>query len=232
MKKTLLVIGLGVLLSACGTVSAKKDSCSKSGKCSMEFAKKDFKGKKAWNKCGKADCKCHKKAWKKATTKKCPNCKPFKNTPCVKPMPVKKVEEVVLKPMPTHIKDLEAVAIVKETDKGIKLTFNDPILFATNSDAILEASKKEVVKIAKVLAQHPNAKTVVEGYTDNTGDAGYNLQLSERRARTVANLLIKEGVKAENVTAVGFGIANPVDTNDTKEGRLNNRRVELDITTK
>ncbi len=234
------------------------EECNKKGVCSDEclVIVKEAKGKKmdkrAWGKRGmmgpgpackcdpmkKGSCPMMGKDMMDKKFKKCPNCKPFKATECVKPMPMRaaapapvKPVEVVVKPMPTHVDDLKAVAAVKETDKGIKLTFNAPILFNTNSDVMKEESKPEVAKIAKILAKHPNAQTVVEGYTDSMGDPAYNKDLSERRAKSVVNALIADGVKAENVSAKGFGATNFIDTNSTSAGRANNRRVELDITT-
>ena len=82
------------------------------------------------------------------------------------------------------------------------------------------------------MKKYPNAKVTVHGYTDSLGNPAYNVDLSQRRAQAVANALAQRGVKAENVTAVGHGAANPVATNDTVAGRRMNRRVELEIENK
>lgn len=71
------------------------------------------------------------------------------------------------------------------------------------------------------------APVTVAGYTDATGPEAYNQQLSERRANTVANHLSEQGVDLNNITVVGHGEANPVASNDTKEGRAENRRVTI-----
>lgn len=70
-------------------------------------------------------------------------------------------------------------------------------------------------------------KISVVGHTDSTGDYSYNVRLSERRARAFASALVKEGIAANRLTAVGVGPQSPVATNDTPEGRAQNRRVEL-----
>jgi len=86
-----------------------------------------------------------------------------------------------------------------------------------------------VQDIANVLKKYPNAKVQVAGYTDNTGDAAYNKDLSARRAKAVVNQLVADGVPAANLSSVGYGIENPVATNKTAAGRAENRRVELNV---
>lgn len=134
---------------------------------------------------------------------------------------------------PAAHEELAKVATVQKTDKGTtRLSFNTPILFDTNSPNMQSVSKPEIAKIAKVLKEHKDVHVVVEGYTDSTGNAAYNVDLSERRAKSVADELIANGVQPANVSYKGYGAANPIASNDTKEGRAKNRRVELDITTK
>ena len=74
---------------------------------------------------------------------------------------------------------------------------------------------------------YPDLKLQIEGYTDSTGSVEHNQELSERRAATVRDFLIGQGVNINNVSAQGFGPANPVASNDTREGRQMNRRVDL-----
>src|SRR6185369_8732474 len=80
------------------------------------------------------------------------------------------------------------------------------------------------------LKQHADVDVSVDGYTDSTGSESYNLALSQRRARTVADYLGKGGIAATRLQVKGFGEANPVASNDTEDGRAQNRRVELKIT--
>ena len=70
---------------------------------------------------------------------------------------------------------------------------------------------------------------VVKGHTDSSGTESYNLNLSEERAENVRKYLVAEGVSASRVTAIGFGEAYPLVSNDTSSGRQQNRRVELEI---
>ncbi len=128
-----------------------------------------------------------------------------------------------------------ALASVGNTSREgnvINLKFKEPIHFAYNSDKIAASSNKDLEATANVLKKYPNNKVTVKGYTDSLGDPLYNIDLSQRRAQAVANALVERGVKAENVTAVGFGSANPIATNKTSAGRAQNRRVELQIEVK
>ena len=79
------------------------------------------------------------------------------------------------------------------------------------------------------MKKYPDNTVRVAGYTDSLGDPNYNVDLSQRRAKAVAMELVKEGVPAKNVSFIGYGAANPVATNKTRQGRAQNRRVELEI---
>lgn len=103
------------------------------------------------------------------------------------------------------------------------------VTFATNSANIASNFYSPLNSIASVLVQYPETRIVVNGYTDNTGAASYNLDLSQRRADSVRNYLISQGVASFRVTSVGHGINNPRATNSTAEGRAENRRVEIQI---
>ena len=80
-----------------------------------------------------------------------------------------------------------------------------------------------------VLKKYDRTAINVNGYTDSTGSADYNEQLSQRRANSVGNYLIQSGVGANRISAVGFGESNPIASNSTPEGRAQNRRVEVQI---
>jgi outer membrane protein OmpA-like peptidoglycan-associated protein len=81
--------------------------------------------------------------------------------------------------------------------------------------------------IVKVMKDNPDLKFEVDGHTDNTGDAAHNLTLSQQRADAVKDQLEKMGIDASRLTSKGFGDTKPIDTNDTPEGKANNRRVEF-----
>ena len=67
----------------------------------------------------------------------------------------------------------------------------------------------------------------IRGYTDATGSRSYNMRLSQRRAESVKNWLVEKGIDASRITAIGYGPDNPIDSNDTPEGRERNRRIEF-----
>jgi outer membrane protein OmpA-like peptidoglycan-associated protein len=76
---------------------------------------------------------------------------------------------------------------------------------------------------------HPNVYIQINGHTDNTGTAEYNMILSKRRAETVRSYLTKKGIASSRLTVEYFGMSSPITTNDTEEGRNQNRRVEFVI---
>ena len=79
----------------------------------------------------------------------------------------------------------------------------------------------------EILVNYPNAKFSIEGHTDSDGSDAFNQKLSEDRANAVRNAMIEKGVKADNLTAVGFGESKPIATNKTKAGKAQNRRTEV-----
>jgi outer membrane protein OmpA-like peptidoglycan-associated protein len=102
------------------------------------------------------------------------------------------------------------------------------IYFGFDSDALDPTSAPALGTIAKLLQQHPAWTVQIEGHTDNVGGAGYNLDLSTRRAAAVRRALATDyAIAAARMTAHGFGLTQPVESNDTVEGRARNRRVEL-----
>ncbi len=102
------------------------------------------------------------------------------------------------------------------------------VLFDVNSDRILPESTPTLDEIGDMLQEHAELRIVIEGHTDATGEADSNQELSERRAQAVRRFLIEHyGIDADRLVAEGFGESKPVDSNDTPEGRQNNRRVEL-----
>ena len=78
-----------------------------------------------------------------------------------------------------------------------------------------------------MMQDHPDLKFSVEGHTDSDGDDANNLKLSEERAKTVMNTMIKLGISADRLSTKGFGESVPIDTNSSPEGKANNRRVEF-----
>ena len=104
------------------------------------------------------------------------------------------------------------------------------VLFELNSSVIRSAFDDEIARIAEVMRENPGVQAVVEGHTDSTGTPEYNMWLSERRANAVKTMLVeKHGVPESQLKAVGYGQTQPRGDNATREGREQNRRVEMYI---
>ena len=112
------------------------------------------------------------------------------------------------------------------SDKGRVATHG--ILFSTASATIEGESTPTLKEIGDMLTAHPELKLTIEGHTDNVGAVGANQTLSEQRAAAVKQYLVSNyGISAARLVTKGFGSSKPATSNDTLEGRQNNRRVEL-----
>jgi outer membrane protein OmpA-like peptidoglycan-associated protein len=112
------------------------------------------------------------------------------------------------------------------TDRGTEITLPGALLFPTGKDALTPGGQRNIVPLMDFI-QGDGRGILVEGYTDSTGSMATNMKLSQDRANTVRNELIKDGIPADRVTAVGRGPENPIGDNKTKEGRALNRRVAI-----
>ena len=101
------------------------------------------------------------------------------------------------------------------------------IKFETNKATLKPESMGVINRIYKIMKDHPELKFSVEGHTDNVGDEAFNMQLSLKRAETVRDKLISMGIAPNRFKVKGFGETIPATSNDTPEGRANNRRVEF-----
>jgi outer membrane protein OmpA-like peptidoglycan-associated protein len=119
---------------------------------------------------------------------------------------------------------------ITNTGQQLIVTMPQDVLFATDSAALRPDLQSDIRALGRSLLQYPNTSVQVIGHTDNTGSAAYNQDLSERRARSVAAVLFQEGVSGTRVTSIGRGEAQPIASNQTPEGRQQNRRVEFVIT--
>jgi OOP family OmpA-OmpF porin len=100
--------------------------------------------------------------------------------------------------------------------------------FEFNKSDIRESDVAELQKAVRFIRKYPGAKVRLEGHTDSIGTDEYNQRLSERRAEAVKDYLVKEGAaRASKISTVGYGESRPVASNDTEEGRAQNRRVEV-----
>jgi outer membrane protein OmpA-like peptidoglycan-associated protein len=106
----------------------------------------------------------------------------------------------------------------------------DAVEFETNSATLTSTSNDQLSKFAAVLKAYPSVAISVDGHTDNTGDSAANKKLSEDRAAAVKDVIVGMGVPGDRVTTAGWGAEKPIASNDTEEGKLKNRRVEIAIT--
>ncbi len=127
---------------------------------------------------------------------------------------------------------LSKIAQVKEEQRGVVITLDGSVLFVTGKAELLPIAKDKLNTVALALKDMDDDKLAsIEGFTDSRGADDMNLKLSQDRAEAVKNYLASQGVKAEKLRALGKGEASPVASNETPEGRANNRRVEIVIQT-
>jgi len=125
----------------------------------------------------------------------------------------------------------DTVSYVDSTTKLNYETVNLPnVQFITNSDVLLPSSATDLQKLAEYLIKNDSLNATIYGHTDNVGKPGENLKLSQRRAESVKNFLGSLGVDSKRLTAVGKGDTEPKADNNLEEGRLMNRRVEVQLT--
>ena len=116
----------------------------------------------------------------------------------------------------------------KQTERGIVLTIGD-VLFATGKADLSANANRSVATLAEFLMKNPNRNVLIEGHTDSVGKDDYNLALSRKRADSVKDKLVEDGIEAGRITAIGYGKTFPVASNDTKAGKAQNRRVDVVI---
>jgi outer membrane protein OmpA-like peptidoglycan-associated protein len=140
--------------------------------------------------------------------------KPIKTPPSVKPAnkPTKQ---------PTNKPTVNLDTVTKYTPKNVLFELSKPIM--------LPSSYTELDNLAAMLKRFPNKKVLVLGHTDNVGDAVANTKLSEQRAQTVVDYLIKKGISETRLTSQGFGGSRPITNENTAEAHAKNRRVEFII---
>jgi len=141
------------------------------------------------------------------------------------------------KKMDKQQKELEAMENAKietVTDannlQAIKITFNDGILFATNSSTLSASSKADLDRFSSSVIGNPDTDITIYGHTDNTGSLDVNQRISGERAESVASYLASRGINRTRVSTVGMAYNQPVADNSTVAGRAQNRRVEIFIT--
>lgn len=125
--------------------------------------------------------------------------------------------------------DAQLVALqAQQTDRGIVVTLGD-VLFSTGKSDLRESSLHSIAGLVGFLAAHPERTVRVEGYTDSVGSDEFNRGLSDRRAASVTDALERGGIAASRIQAEGLGNTRPIASNDSADGRRQNRRVEIVI---
>ena len=126
--------------------------------------------------------------------------------------------------MAQRLKELEA----KQTERGLVLTLQD-VLFDVDHAELKPGGLRTLEKLAAFMRDYPDRRVRIEGFTDSTGSAEYNQQLSEERAFAVRDALMQAGIGPDRIEMQGYGESYPVASNGTNEGRQLNRRVEIVI---
>ncbi len=114
----------------------------------------------------------------------------------------------------------------RDTARGLVVNMSD-VLFDSGKFTLRPLAREKLAKISGIVLAYPSLKLAVEGNTDSVGTEAFNQQLSEHRAEGVRSFLTQQGVPESSTTATGFGKTRPIASNDTSEGRQQNRRVEL-----
>ncbi len=114
-------------------------------------------------------------------------------------------------------------SLINATDSGV-------IQFETASADLDQRSHQTLDALARIIKDCPDFVIEVEGHTDNMGEPANNQRLSERRAYSVRDYLVRAGVRTESLSAIGYGASRPIASNDTAAGMARNRRIEFNIT--
>jgi len=118
------------------------------------------------------------------------------------------------------------IFVTRDTARGLIVNLSD-VLFDTGKSTLRPEAREKLAKISGIVLAYPDLRLAIEGNTDSVGSDAMNQTLSEQRAGSVRDYLVKENIPASSMTSQGFGKTQPVASNDTAEGRQQNRRVEM-----
>lgn len=124
------------------------------------------------------------------------------------------------------LQQLNEVLQTTDTPRGLVVNMAD-VLFQTGKYALSQDAQLKLAKLSGIIQAHPGLNLAIEGHTDTTGSADFNMKLSQQRADGVRQFLISQGLSPDTITAKGLGQENPVADNSTAAGRKLNRRVEI-----
>ncbi len=136
-------------------------------------------------------------------------------------------ENITLEKGKDYVELRKDVKLLK-AEKGSKIVLRN-VFFDSGSDALRNESRAELDDLVAILKQYPKLRVQIAGHTDNIGDAGANLSLSEKRAKSVVAYLVGKGIPAARLEAVGYGETQPIAPNSSEDGRQQNRRTEFEI---
>jgi len=125
-----------------------------------------------------------------------------------------------------HLQQLNSILATRDSARGLIANMSD-VLFRSGSYELLPAARERLAKVSGIVLAYPSLHLAVEGHTDSVGGDEYNQNLSEHRAGSVRDYFVQQGIPAGAIEAKGFGKAEPIASNETSEGRAQNRRVEL-----
>lgn len=129
-----------------------------------------------------------------------------------------------------EIKQADANVKVVRVGEGIALEFSDKVLFGYDSYTLNSSSTTNLDKIVTILKKYPDTDIQVQGHTDNSGSKEYNKTLSERRANAVSDYLVQQNIPSNRLSTIGYGETMPKYSNESADGKSQNRRVEFLIT--
>ena len=124
------------------------------------------------------------------------------------------------------LEQFNAILATRDTARGLVVNLSD-VLFDTGKYTLRPLAREKLAKISGIVLAYPDLKLAIEGNTDSVGTDAMNQTLSEKRASSVLDYLAQENIPAASMTSQGFGKTQPIASNDTAEGRQQNRRVEL-----
>ena len=124
------------------------------------------------------------------------------------------------------LQQLNSILATRDSARGLIANMSD-VLFRSGSFELLPGARERLAKVSGIVLAYPSLHVAVEGHTDSVGGDQYNQDLSEHRAQAVRDYFVQQGIPAGAVEARGFGKSEPIASNDTAEGRQQNRRVEL-----
>jgi outer membrane protein OmpA-like peptidoglycan-associated protein len=124
------------------------------------------------------------------------------------------------------LQQLNSILATRDSARGLVANMSD-VLFRSGSFELLPAARERLAKVSGIVLAYPSLHVAIEGHTDSVGSDQYNQDLSEHRAESVRDYFVQQGIQSSAIDARGFGKTDPIASNDTAEGRQQNRRVEL-----